>query len=1777
MIQSPEEWLKSNNTTPTTQVPTIKSTGIQSPEEWLNSSTNTPQSEGPSKIKRAGVGLVSGLIPGITSIGTGAAGLAFDTIADPLSLPEAAGKLLLQGETLLPELSSRIVGNKERADSLKNLRKAIGNANIDTAKITPWNNAMKKAGLIDDFETGMKVFNERQGNVLSNIRENTNTPLAQGKGADYWIDVITTGLGYAVPSAGVAAATGGGSLANVGRNLFVLEAGQNRQQVKDELIAAGTPVEKAKEKANANFVIDLAIGKLTSNLGMFNPNIKNRLVKAAASIPEEVIQELAQTANQNVNTGKSPFENFAETAVVSALFGGIMGGAMPTQVTQEHINKLVKEAETKQQEIEQKQSEDITYVPPPEDVAEIENVQLVKELWDEINNDEAFKQDEYFSIKEDQQLIDEAKQYGSAKEFIKAKTDPLYEFKNYNTIEDKNIARGTVKEAIKDIGGIKNVSRGTANINDIVTTEKVNMSSNRAKLVIDEVNSGIRTPIIINEYGEVMDGHHRLNAYKDLGITEIPVVAPKDTVFVKPISESELIDIYNKANGQQSTNNVQLQYDNGTTDVRYSIRSSEGAQTDGVRDVVNSGATSKNNRIYRSRPNGEQGNVQSLIGNNSSDIRTVEQISNGELTPINDSNLDTLETIGFDSGFINQVKEYSTTNSPIKFIQVSNTFRGSNNFNAFVVGGNTLVINPESKENINQDLARHEIGGHGWISSVTNDKVTELWESITESDIVKAWSGDTTFRYYANSEIVHLAKKIAISNSISGNAALTLVKNSGFKIVDIKDSLDIEDKVSDLNTYLTDSGFINITFDARTDIIANEHIARIAERAVMFTEQDTAVGTYANDVINNTLTFGNNKNSEAFAQSLSQDQDVFLLKQQIDLMKDTLKNHPAKRLSKFIGKEGDIGEDYVTARSKAAEYTRNNMEVPVSVQKSANRAQRIVNIAESDFENYGFMWDDSDVVNEQVKEYITRREQLRQLEQQYKDITKPTEAIGKLVLPTETIILTDKEAKRIYGVGWSEAKAAIEASARIENEYRVMQAKKYYSGALSAMRGLPQATQDRLKIKALKVTTGKRYVSLLEEITNAQIQKDILQKISTEKNILKRNIGLLRHLNNVSPKLVSSIKKDMGITGSVSSLTESELRKVLNELKTRITFIEENNLKPTYQRPLTRDEIRKISKAMPKNKLKVPKPVKALGKNIKNTFITLGENIKAISKDIFYGLEDHAYNIAKYKNDVVAPLVNKMDSVAKSLPYEDRNDFNISLLTANYAAATDILVENGKDPSILTDVRTELENAFAYLRSVGVDVKYLQDFFPRSFAEGKEQELEALVQSEIALQNKQKMLEKGRPLTQEEESSIVEKYFRGFDSKGKVLLADGRFAESRSMIIDNPAIADLYEKNTAKALEKYLIGAYTKFQDKMFFKGYEFDQSENVLDQFVNDKVKTGEVSVTELGELRDLLQVYFGKETQDPAIRAMMNFTYVMGLSNPTSFIPQALETINFLVQYGLPKNLSISTSEIGASGLIEVNDSSMSKMSELLTTPMRKGDELAARVGVNAIASYIKKQAKNNSQILRNKIEYIYGKDNADTVIKSVANQDLSKPISSEFQRLIYSEIVNVRVLSKLDKSKTFIKNPFFGVFKNYTVKMITAIANTGNEEISLGKSTNNKALVARGVARKTSLIIGLLLAGASATAIKDLLRGKDPAKLGDYVLGAFLALFGLSRFTGYNIQKKDYLGVVTDIVAPAPVTIPTQLLSTIAKDIDSGTTKFLYRVPIVGDVVQGIANRM
>jgi len=107
--------------------------------------------------------------------------------------------------------------------------------------------------------------------------------------------------------------------------------------------------------------------------------------------------------------------------------------------------------------------------------------------------------------------------------------DPLYEFKNLKgTFTDGFKGKSEVMEAIKEIGGIKNVKRDLMALEDLKPTEIFSEDNLGVQRALKEIKSGVNIPLIVDEAGNILDGNHRYVAQKMLGKMNIRVIKPKE-------------------------------------------------------------------------------------------------------------------------------------------------------------------------------------------------------------------------------------------------------------------------------------------------------------------------------------------------------------------------------------------------------------------------------------------------------------------------------------------------------------------------------------------------------------------------------------------------------------------------------------------------------------------------------------------------------------------------------------------------------------------------------------------------------------------------------------------------------------------------------------------------------------------------------------------------------------------------------------------------------------------------------------------------------------------------------------------------------------------------------------------------------------------------------------------------------------------------------------------------------------------------------------------------
>jgi len=140
--------------------------------------------------------------------------------------------------------------------------------------------------------------------------------------------------------------------------------------------------------------------------------------------------------------------------------------------------------------------------------------------------------------KELQPLAEEAKKYKSAEEFVKKALPQI--------LNSANLADAGKKYRFYDY------SLETKEIKNLRPTEKISLKDEGIKEYETKIKAGeIIPPIIINTKGNILNGHTRLQAYKNLGIKDISVLTAEqenkyDTARIINLTKQQLTDIYNQ-------------------------------------------------------------------------------------------------------------------------------------------------------------------------------------------------------------------------------------------------------------------------------------------------------------------------------------------------------------------------------------------------------------------------------------------------------------------------------------------------------------------------------------------------------------------------------------------------------------------------------------------------------------------------------------------------------------------------------------------------------------------------------------------------------------------------------------------------------------------------------------------------------------------------------------------------------------------------------------------------------------------------------------------------------------------------------------------------------------------------------------------------------------------------------------------------------------------------------------------------------------------------------
>ena len=515
-------------------------------------------------------------------------------------------------------------------------------------------------------------------------------------------------------------------------------------------------------------------------------------------------------------------------------------------------------------------------------------------------------------------------------------------------------------------------------------------------------------------------------------------------------------------------------------------------------------------------------------------------------------------------------------------------------------------------------------------------------------------------------------------------------------------------------------------------------------------------------------------------------------------------------------------------------------------------------------------------------------------------------------------------------------------------------------------------------------------------------------------------------------------------------------------------------------------------------------------------------------------------------------------------------------------------------------VRETLDDLHGQLEDAGVEVGYIQDYFPTSvkkdsvdtwreiFGIGTE-ERSAF---DAALKQEKKKL--GRDLDLDEENEFINKYLRGYGNTNSIpvlanLKARSGLAQGMEGLTFRDAkgeerlISTLYN-DPSTTLENYINRAIFDIESRKFF-GRTEEGLDTSIGAYVNDLMVTGQIKGSDVDKVKELLTARFVQGPKKPADFTRLGKDLAIGfaLNDIGSALVQAnevgmsfyrnglLNTIKGLGQSFNPKALKTLDLGIQRIGADYANAPSVMRAAVdlgLKLNGFKAANKLMQETQINAAFNYFKNVfAKEKGAKFNKEYSYLkgaFGVEEADRMVDAFRSKSLQKAYDDDSIGLaLFDRLGATQVISLSDMPKVYLKHPnsrMFYALKSFALKQLQFIKDESYNKISgsiksmATEGANAKNIKLGGEGLRNLMALGLIVGGTNTGVnyLRDALRGKTSE---DYQSIEERAVEGLMQatipvinpFIFYKIEKEGIGNALKNWVSPA-----TPLLDNISKDI-------------------------
>lgn len=580
-----------------------------------------------------------------------------------------------------------------------------------------------------------------------------------------------------------------------------------------------------------------------------------------------------------------------------------------------------------------------------------------------------------------------------------------------------------------------------------------------------------------------------------------------------------------------------------------------------------------------------------------------------------------------------------------------------------------------------------------------------------------------------------------------------------------------------------------------------------------------------------------------------------------------------------------------------------------------------------------------------------------------------------------------------------------------------------------------------------------------------------------------------------------------------------------------------------------------------------------------DAFTPVSTRLGSIDVKLKHAVRKFLFRTGLYSHEDRVAVKGFVEAVGDKFEEADYRIFDLALKNRDTVKAEELIEKYGIQKE-WGEVRKVLDDLYNEALDVGLDMGYVQDYFPRQVKRGTALEYMAALRKRADWGEIQLALEEADPhgdFTVEEKASFVNTYLRGFTSN-RLNLTKPSFTKERKIDYVTPEFNQYYDDSMSTLLQ-YIGGLRHGIESRKLFGKSEKDTEHNI-GKYVLSLIEDGTIAANQEQELARILKAVAEPTGTRGAVAWAKNASYIYLMGNLTSAITQIQDLAFSLAFNGYYRTTGaflrsvvrrpvLRKEDIGIENILQEFEDNTRASNAVRKVFRYVGLEHLDNIGketyITAAYSRLRAANKKGAPKWKQHLKDVFGPEAAQ-VAKDLEN----KVMSENVKYLLFSELSDVQPISLAEMPIGYLRGGngrVFYMLKTYTVKQIDIYRNKIFAEIASGDPKR----MAVGVNNLVQLAVALMVMGMASDALKDLILGR-PIEMDDLITDNILKLFTLTK---YQIYKGRQDGIAQTFWRTLFVPPAAQPIDDVMKDVidigfgdkDIKDSETAGKVPFIG----------